>query len=1024
MDVGGRAALKGKFPWNEMREVSTLRWPSPIRRSKQSCQQRTWSSGPDILYGMSVYIVSRTNLIIEVLSTMLKNVDRDENIGKKLSRSHATIKAAFMREETLVEDYEQSPKPNELGARLQLLQEKLTRFSVIQDELDSLLDSVDNETKCADMEERHYMLQDRYQNEKLIINTRIGDIMKQLVMATENVIQLHQIKYTHRDAFMTYVLVHRLDSMTKLEWELYSSSKILRTLENYGNNPLGVRESKSDTFVTTRANDSCAVCNESHMVLNCIRFREFNNDERFKVTSQMPAVRINTSKRQFPVDVKLTDDQFHSPDDIGLLIGAEEIFELLEIQIYQHEGLPHLQNTKLGYIITGGIHSSYIKVTWHLWRTGMRQGQTNLKPYYMLHHGVVKESSSTTKFRVVFNASEKTNEIYLNDLLMVGPAVQEDLHSIVLRFCMHKIVFSAGIAKMYRQVQVHPQDRHLQRIIWKRSNDSPLNSYKLKTVTYGLLGPIIVNCKIFMQQLWLSTLDWDEPLPSHLNNSWSNLQLQLFIINEFAIDRIVICMDNPRDLQLHGFSDASESAYANMYQNISEALKETFSQARLWTDSMVVLAWLRAQSSKWKTFIANRVSKVQPLTNINNWGHVSSQENPADIIMQGTKPRILKDLSSRNRGGQQASQVQNVEGLAHKILELVKASTGYCLQFIHNCKNKDTKHYGNMKPRELSEAAILCIKEVRAEVFQQEVHDLSNQTVSNASSLKGLSPLLDGRQLLRVGGRLEKSSLEIEGQYIQAIDGPATRTSSYSVEAIHNYRRRLRWTFQYKIRISLVQVHLELVSDLTPETFIASLRRFIARRGLCSNLYCDNGTNLVGAHREMKEFLLSEKNKSDILDFSCQRGIDFHFLPPSAPHMGGLWEAGIKSEFNTVLCQIEAYFNSHPLCPLSNDPMDLQVLTPGGNGFSSSPSKCGKDGQRTTSGLCNKEQSGKMYCSIWSEHPKDRDVRHDIPRYGRRTLHFVECLSEFMFRRRYSDQRERMHYFLLTAGELYAQPNL
>jgi hypothetical protein len=106
--------------------------------------------------------------------------------------------------------------------------------------------------------------------------------------------------------------------------------------------------------------------------------------------------------------------------------------------------------------------------------------------YYLPHHPVYKESSSTTKTRVVFDGGAKSsNGLSLNDILLVRPTVQPDLYSTVLRFRTHQVCFLADIAKMYRQIVVHPRDRDLQRILWRRSPDSPIQEYQLTTVTYG-----------------------------------------------------------------------------------------------------------------------------------------------------------------------------------------------------------------------------------------------------------------------------------------------------------------------------------------------------------------------------------------------------------------------------------------------------------------------------------------------------------------------------------------------------------
>lgn len=114
------------------------------------------------------------------------------------------------------------------------------------------------------------------------------------------------------------------------------------------------------------------------------------------------------------------------------------------------------------------------------------ESNTGKIPYYLPHHAVLRPSSSTTKLRVVFDASAKTrNGNSLNDLLLIGPRLQQDLTSIVLLWRLHKIVFTADIAKMYRQILVDKKDQHLQRIIWRDMPNKPIRSCELKTITYG-----------------------------------------------------------------------------------------------------------------------------------------------------------------------------------------------------------------------------------------------------------------------------------------------------------------------------------------------------------------------------------------------------------------------------------------------------------------------------------------------------------------------------------------------------------
>ncbi|XP_036347314.1 uncharacterized protein LOC118756670, partial [Rhagoletis pomonella] len=119
----------------------------------------------------------------------------------------------------------------------------------------------------------------------------------------------------------------------------------------------------------------------------------------------------------------------------------------------------------------------------HMEQAGAVTGDT----YYMPHHAVVKHSSVTTKLRVVFNASMKTSSgNSLNDALMVGPQLQLDLFSILVRFRTHRYGLIADIEKMYRQVYVAEQDADYQRIVWRENSSQPIRDYRLLRVTYGV----------------------------------------------------------------------------------------------------------------------------------------------------------------------------------------------------------------------------------------------------------------------------------------------------------------------------------------------------------------------------------------------------------------------------------------------------------------------------------------------------------------------------------------------------------
>uniref|UniRef100_A0AAR5PXZ3 Peptidase aspartic putative domain-containing protein n=1 Tax=Dendroctonus ponderosae TaxID=77166 RepID=A0AAR5PXZ3_DENPD len=116
----------------------------------------------------------------------------------------------------------------------------------------------------------------------------------------------------------------------------------------------------------------------------------------------------------------------------------------------------------------------------HMIRTNFETLQ-NKPTFFLPHHGVINNTSETTKLRVVFDGSSKSSTGYsLNDILMVGPTVQQDLFSIVLRARKHEIMLTGDIAKMYRQVYVHETQWNLQVILWRPNPSEDLRASKGK----------------------------------------------------------------------------------------------------------------------------------------------------------------------------------------------------------------------------------------------------------------------------------------------------------------------------------------------------------------------------------------------------------------------------------------------------------------------------------------------------------------------------------------------------------------
>ncbi|GFX33391.1 DUF1758 domain-containing protein [Trichonephila clavipes] len=137
------------------------------------------------------------------------------------------------------------------------------------------------------------------------------------------------------------------------------------------------------------------------------------------------------------------------------------------------------------------------------------------KIYFLPHHAVMKGDSVSTKLRVVFDGTCKpSNGNSINSILGIGKMLQPNLFTILVKFRLNEIAFSADIQQMYRQILIDQEDQNFQRIVWRESKDSPIREYKLCTVTYGTASaPYLATRCLFQTGL---DLERDDPAVSSL----------------------------------------------------------------------------------------------------------------------------------------------------------------------------------------------------------------------------------------------------------------------------------------------------------------------------------------------------------------------------------------------------------------------------------------------------------------------------------------------------------------------------
>ncbi|XP_058455828.1 uncharacterized protein LOC131433081 [Malaya genurostris] len=206
----------------------------------------------------------------------------------------------------------------------------------------------------------------------------------------------------------------------------------------------------------------------------------------------------------------------------------------------------------------------------------------------------------------------------------------------------------------------------------------------------GFLGPVITSAKIIMRELWSLDLQWDQPVPTEMEQLWGEFHRQLCSLNDVRIPRWIFC-EEVCEYELHGFADASDLAYgACIYSRLLRrdgtvnmrllcsksrilpkkkekqkqittpraellaavlvsklavkllaALDTKFQHVVLWSDSQIVLCWISKSLDALPVYVGNRVREIQQLTGSFIWRYIPSKENPADLISRGVPPQDL-----------------------------------------------------------------------------------------------------------------------------------------------------------------------------------------------------------------------------------------------------------------------------------------------------------------------------------------------------------------------------------------------
>ena len=609
----------------------------------------------------------------------------------------------------------------------------------------------------------------------------------------------------------------------------------------------------------------------------------------------------------------------------------------------------------------------------------------------------------------------------------------------------------------------------------------------------GFAAAFLIRAKTGFQELWQEGYECDQNLPSAVQQKWLSLFKEIKELNKVSFPRS-LSPPEPADSQptLCVFADASQDAFgacayirweiemdkfdirfiaaksrvaplkhltiprlelqaavlaSRLQSTIKEESRFQFKETFIFTDSAIVLAWVRGKVRRYKPFVSSRVGEIQSQTDPAQWKHIPSRHNVADDVSRGIG---VTELSGRSQSGPEflclpeeqwpqsepEPNQEEVEKECRKTLNLgavvfsptIVDSNRFSswkklvrvIAWVLRIKKKFLAKLKKTNESQMRQGPLSAqeLEEGRKHVIRHAQKNLQSRLLNN--EFKMLSPFVDDEGIIRVGGRVDKAMVSYETKHpvllphdhvisrliIQeahrcghpgvATTVARTRTNYWIVRG-HDLAKAVKYkcvlcremepktetqimadlpqhriapnsppfhytscdyfgpltvkigrnktTKYYGVIFTCLNtraVHLEIATDYSTMEFNQTLRRFFSIRGYPAMMISDNGTQLVGAQRELRQMI---EGFAALREYCADKGMQWKFTTPGAPHQNGCAEALVKScksalkkamgnhtltpfKLYTCLLEVANLVNERPIGRIPNDPDDGAYLCP------------------------------------------------------------------------------------------------